>query len=1024
MPKLYKPLIAGLGACLSLPLSAELIISEYSEGKSYNKAIELYNPTSQPINLTDYQLTKYTNGDPNKTATLSLNGTLAAKTTYVISHAKADSAIQSKAQLVTNDSVINFNGDDPIALFNNQQLLDIIGTPGKRNNFGKDQVIQRTIGKASQQYQSIQWQFSPASSSEVMAETLGSVAFGTPSQNTISCTTGDVSLISQIQGPGKRSPFIPAGKRQSDNNVLVEGIVTQLTSNRYQGFFIQEEIYDEDADPNTSEGIFIFGNPTVAVNVGDKVRVQGLVKEHYNETQLVLKQAQVCAQANQHQDSTRIVELAADTSLQALEPYEGMQVRWQGDAALTVTKNYGFNFNSRRNDMVLTQGSPLYKPTQLFPALSEEAKQLAKANQQNQITIETDHKQQNGVISFYPPFEPNQFYIRIGDTIDQLTGVIKYAYGQYSVIPTQLIADNAFDHTHYPRQATPPIKQHGNLRVTSFNVLNYFNRVVPEAAPNPANNQNRGATSLADFTLQQTKIVNALIAMDADIIGLMEIENNGFTANSAIYSLVTALNQAMSNPDDHYQFIKPSSSTYIGNDAIAVGILYRPSQVALADTPHIVTMPHQQFTVTSTEDKQRNFNKGQRDSLIQTFKTQSGETLSVVVNHFKSKGSMCLEDYLEYAVDGKIPLDSRGRVTGKPTASNYIDDLQGSCNELRVSAAYRLGEYLTQHKKSLGDNILVLGDLNAYGQEDPLLTLTNFPANQAARPINTAVQTVLAGKPWQAPQTVTTGYGLINLNTTLHGNKTFSYSYEGELGNLDHALASPALANKVVDIVDWHINSVENSLFEYSRKYSGQLPKSDNLFSASDHDPIIIELQFEPKQVIKTELNQLIEQAWIVYQRVVINDVWNFYPYSLKWSLTQYLLQAMEVQTDKKASQQQVDTAIDYLQQVLDKVTQFRPVVYKSGLAATIEMASYQLNLSNKTHPLWYFPVSAQQKLANHINQAKAIYQSNNSSQQQVNRTAYSLTKVLFWFERQRQLHWRQPWSLTITSNSNWFIFH
>ncbi|MCX4029031.1 ExeM/NucH family extracellular endonuclease [Endozoicomonas sp. SM1973] len=1024
MPRFYKPLIAGLGACLSLPLSAEIIISEYSEGKSYNKAIELYNPTSQPINLTNYQLTKYTNGDLNKTATLSLNGTLAPKATFVISHVKADSAIKNKAQLVTSNSVINYNGDDPIALFYNQQLLDIIGTPGKRNNFGKDQTIQRTIGQASQQYQPAQWQFASANNAEVMAKTLGNVAFGTPSQNTISCKTGDVSLISQLQGPGERSPLIPTDKWQSDNHVLVEGIVTQLTPNRYQGFFIQEEVQDEDADPNTSEGIFVFGTPTIAVNIGDKVRVQGLVKEHYNETQLVLKQAQVCSKASQHQDSTRIVELTAETSLQALEPYEGMQVRWHGDAALTVTKNYGFNFKSRRNDMVLTQGAPLYKPTQLFPALSEEAKQLTKANQQNQITIETDHKQQNGVISFYPPFEPNQFYIRIGDTIDQLTGVIKYAYGQYSVIPTQLIADNAFDHSHYPRQVTPPIKQHGNLRIASFNVLNYFNRVEPGATPNPANNQNRGATNLADFTLQQTKIVSALVAMDAGIIGLMEIENNGFTENSAIHSLVTALNQAISNPDDHYQFVKPKSSTYIGNDAITVGILYRPAQVAIVGNPHIVTMPHQQFTVTSAEDKQRDFDKGQRDSLIQTFKTQSGETLSVVVNHFKSKGSMCLEDYLEYALDGKISLDSRGRVTGKPTAPNYLDDLQGSCNELRVSAAYRLGEYLKQHKKSLGDNILVLGDLNAYGQEDPLLTLTDFQANQESRPINTAVQTVLAGKPWQAPQTITTGYGLINLNTKLHGNKTFSYSYEGELGNLDHALASPTLANKVVDIIDWHINSVENSLFEYSRKYSGQLPKSDNLFSASDHDPIIIELQLTPKKSAKTELNQLIEHAWTVYQRVVINDVWHFYPHSLKWSLTKSLLQAMEVQTDDKATQQQVDKVTSDLQQVLDKASTFHPVVYKSGLAAAIEIAGHRLYLANQTQVLWYFPVNAQQKLANHISQAKAIYQNNNSSQQQVNHAAYKLTQALFWFEQQRQLRWRQPWSLTITSNSNWFIFH
>ncbi|WP_163833243.1 ExeM/NucH family extracellular endonuclease [Spartinivicinus ruber] len=1022
MTKLHKSLIAGLGAYLSLPLSAEIIISEYSEGKSYNKAIELYNPSSQSINLANYKLTKYTNGDPNKTNTLALSGNLAAKTTFVISYSKAVEAIKNKAQLITDSQAVNFNGDDPIALFNNQQLLDIIGTPGQRTNFGKDKTIQRTTAKASQQYQTSQWQFSPANDPEVMAATLGQVDLtGSPNQNTISCTTNDVTLISQLQGAGDRSPLIPADKRQSDTSFLVEGIVTKLTPNRYQGFFMQEEITDEDNNPNTSEGIFVYGNPIVAVNVGDKVRVEGLVKEHYNETQLVLKQAKVCSPMGQHQDTTQIVDLSAETTLQALEPYEGMQVRWQGDASLTVTKNYGFNFKSRRNDMTLTQGTPLYKPTQLFPALSEEAKQLAKANQQNQITIETDHKQQDGVISFYPPFEPNQFYIRIGDTVDQLTGVIKYAYGQYSVIPTQLIADNAFSHHHYPRQATPPLKQHGNLRIASFNVLNYFNHVVPGAASNPANNQNRGATRLTDFELQQTKIVNALVAMDADIVGLMEIENNGFSESSAIHSLVTALNQMISNPDDHYQFVKPAVAAYIGNDAITVGILYRPAKIALVGNAHIVTMPHQQFTVTTTENKTRNFNKGQRDGLIQTFKTQTGEVLSIVVNHFKSKGSMCLEDYLEYAVDGKIPLNNKGQVTGKPTAPNYVDDLQGSCNELRVSAAYRLGEYLKQYKKSLSNNILILGDLNAYGQEDPLLTLTDYQASQISRPIKTAAHTVLAGKSWQPPQTIVAGYGFINLNTHAQGNKTFSYSYEGELGNLDHALASPKLANKMVDIVGWHINSVENSLFEYSRKYSGQLPKSDSLFSASDHDPIIIEFQFEPKQPVKAELNQLVEQAWSVYQEVVIKDIEGFYPYSLKWSLTTHLLQALETQSNNQSTQQQVDRVVNNLKQVLTKVDNFRPVVYKAGLAATIETANYRLKQANH-NPLWYFPAKAQQQLANKISLATAVYQSSNSSQQQVNQTTYQLVKTLFWFESQRQLRWRQPWSFKMTNH--WVIIH
>ena len=77
----------------------------------------------------------------------------------------------------------------------------------------------------------------------------------------------------------------------------------------------------------------------------------------------------------------------------------------------------------------------------------------------------------------------------------------------------------------------------------------------------------------------------------------------------------------------------------------------------------------------------------------------------------------------------------------------------------------------------------------------------------------------------------------MNLNTRFHGTDTYSYSYEGELGNLDHALANPSLAAKVIGIEDWHINSAESNFFEYGTKYSGQLAKSEGPFSASDHDP-------------------------------------------------------------------------------------------------------------------------------------------------------------------------------------------
>ena len=98
------------------------IISEYIEGTSYNKAIELYNGTGLAIDLAQYKVCLYTNGAAIPSKTLLLTGTLAASDTYVIAHASADPAILALADLTNAavytdpDAVINFNGDDAVSL--------------------------------------------------------------------------------------------------------------------------------------------------------------------------------------------------------------------------------------------------------------------------------------------------------------------------------------------------------------------------------------------------------------------------------------------------------------------------------------------------------------------------------------------------------------------------------------------------------------------------------------------------------------------------------------------------------------------------------------------------------------------------------------------------------------------------------------------------------------------------------------------------------------------------------------------
>ena len=263
-------------------------------------------------------------------------------------------------------------------------------------------------------------------------------------------------------------------------------------------------------------------------------------------------------------------------------------------------------------------------------------------------------------------------------------------------------------------------------------------------------------------------------------------------------------------------------------------------------------MPTQQFEYPALEKEKdesrkvlKNKWKAQRNSLLQTFSVHvDGEDepyrFTAVVNHLKSKGSECFNDYYEYK--WPVPLTSKGKIDKNKAEyeKGYVDDLQGSCNEFRVSAAEVLGTYL---KDNTDGNVLLLGDFNSYAQEDPMRLLTGD--DLTGQEVSTAPYTFVGGEAidGDSGRKLNSGFGFTNLADAHKTDEyVFSYTYGGELGSLDHALASGTVIDKVVDVTDWHINSLENNLFEYSRDHSGDLAKSDNAFSSSDHDPVLIDM--------------------------------------------------------------------------------------------------------------------------------------------------------------------------------------
>ncbi|WAG06848.1 ExeM/NucH family extracellular endonuclease [Aeromonas jandaei] len=660
--------------------------------------------------------------------------------------------------------------------------------------------------------------------------------------------------IPTIQGTGSGSQFATDTVTDKNGNVtgkisqgtfMVRGVVTTLGQSLTKGFYLTDPAGD--GNPATSDGIFVYLNDSKlatnypALKPGAEVCLEARVEEYYGGTQLKptfeANKARLQVTAQGLTVPTSVLQVnEGETLAQALNRHEGMRVRLDSSSDLHLTRNYGFDYKVYRNNVELSHKAPLLKPTQLHVASSPAAVALAAQNGSNRLVVESDYKAPDGVLPWFPGWDADQGYLRIGDQLTGLEGVIVYNKDAFRlVVPSDvtLSAGSLLRTPEDDRQPAPARATGSDLRIGSFNVLNYFTShssiggalnvlCKDQVDADSAKGCNRGAKSQADFEKQRTKIVNAITEMDADLLGLMEMENNGFGDNSAINNLVTRLNEQQKDASKRYAYVRLpasllTSEKFFGGDAIMVAMIYRPALLTPASEANVIRMPEQRYTTGGVAKT-----AGQRDSLVQSFTVAgSKDPLTLVVNHLKSKGSGCYENG-----DGKT----------EPA------DLQGKCTEFRVSAAKVLGEAVSK----LPGQVLLVGDFNSYAKEDPIRVLTDYNPAASERKIVSASHTFIGDQSYeQLGREVTRNYGLIDLNVKFNKEKAISYSYDSELGTLDYALANPALASKVANVADWHINSFESSLFEYGNQYTGTLLKSDNPFSASDHDPIIVDLKMK-----------------------------------------------------------------------------------------------------------------------------------------------------------------------------------
>ena len=473
--------------------------------------------------------------------------------------------------------------------------------------------------------------------------------------------------IHMIQGEGATSSFI--GTTQTIEGVVVGDF---QGSDRLSGFFVQEEDSDRDNNPLTSEGIFIFDSTNaMTINAGDLVRITGNVSEYFNMTQITAASMQVCATRVSVTPSVLVLPV---TALSDLERHEGMAIVVQQD--LTVTENYNLG---RYGELVLSADGRLFNPTQVaMPGAAAQA--VAVQNALRRILLDDGSGRQNPAVILYPAPELSAYNtVRSGDRVTGLQGVLHYSFDEYRIQPTStpiFVPDNA-------RTPEPDLPGSGSLKIASFNVLNYFNGDgLGGGFPT-----SRGANTPEEFARQRAKIIAALVAMDADIVGLIEIENDGYGPHSAIQDLVNGLYDAGLD----YAVVNPGVAQ-IGTDEITVGFIYKPEMVELVNGSAILDSS---VDARFIDDKNR-------PVLAQTFReTATQGVVTLAVTHLKSKGSDC--------------NDLSDPDTG---------DGQGNCNLTRTAAAEAMVDWLASDPTDSNDtDVLIMGDLNAYAKEDPITSI-------------------------------------------------------------------------------------------------------------------------------------------------------------------------------------------------------------------------------------------------------------------------------------------------------------
>ncbi|WP_249138549.1 ExeM/NucH family extracellular endonuclease [Phycicoccus avicenniae] len=887
--------------------ATDLVVSEYVEGSSFNKALEIYNGTGADIDLSGggYRLELYSNGSSGVTSSLALTGTVAAGDVFVAAHPSADPAILAQAD-VTNGGVVNFNGDDAVVLRKGGatgSVVDSFGQvgvdPGTRWGTGdvttQDSTLRRMASVCAGDTTpddafdpALEWDAfpnntfdglgshtadcdgepAPDESPIVVSSTPEDGGTATPSQSysvtfsePVALADGAVSLVCTQDGAvdvtvsGGAETFTvdpasaPATGQDCTLTVAADGVadldandppdtmeadhvvtfgvadacsvavtptyeiqgygasaaVTGPVTTRgvvvadyegpspaLRGFYIQDP--EGDGDPATSDALFVFNGSNDSVSVGDLVVVTGTAGDFQDQTQVSgVTSIELCGTGSVEPTEVTLPFSSPDEP----ERYEGMSVTFPQD--LSVTEHFQLG---RFGQVTVSSGGRLQQPTNVV-APGEEALALQAQNDLNRLVIDDTLQNQNPEPIIWgrggQPLSAENT-LRGGDTVTDATGVMTYGWGgngaspnTWRLRPLEQTGEGITFEAANPRPEGAP-EVGGDVTAVGMNLLNYFDTFTgcTGGVSGPPLDC-RGAGDQTELDRQTVKTVAAIVEMDADVVGVNEVENDGYGADSALQYLVDAVNAEMGAGT--YEVLDVDALTgqvdALGADAIKVGAIYRPGTVTPVGETAVLNTDE---FITGGDASPKN-----RASLLQAWEVDAtGGVFSTNVNHLKSKGSAC--------------------------ETPDLGDGQGNCAVVRTNAVRDLLDWFGTDPTGTGDlDVLMVGDYNSYAMETPITTLEEG--------------------------------GFTNLVREYLGEDAYSYVFDGQWGYLDHALSSETLLGQVTGVADYHVNADEPSVLDYNTdfKSAGQIDTlfAPDEFRVSDHDPVMVGLA--PNATLETD---------------------------------------------------------------------------------------------------------------------------------------------------------------------------